>query len=134
MPRSRQPSRVKFFSPLHHVGGCGEDGSDHHEFEPFSAAPNDQMGLEEGRQDDWADGRGTATPKVIELLLDEADIPFRQRAGLPNLHYLQDDLFQPAPLTGSSSRDNGDAGRSAEKMATTRETQRCRKRRPDKSA
>ena len=40
----------------------------------------------------------TATLKDIELLLDEADIP----------HYLQDDLSQPAPSTGSSSRDNGD--------------------------
>jgi hypothetical protein len=55
--------------------------------------PDDELGLEQDPHDDRADDMGAATPKDIELLLDETDIPFRQREGLPNLHYLQEDLF-----------------------------------------
>ncbi len=59
-----------------------------------------------------------ATPKDIELMLNEAYISFRQREGLPNLHYLQDDFFQPPPSgIGSSSHDNGEV-----EMAASGET------------
>ncbi len=69
------------------VGDSGEGGGDHHELDPFSAAPADEIGLEQGLHEDWSDGRVTTTNKDIGLL-DKANVPITQREGLPNLHTL----------------------------------------------
>ena len=57
------------------VGDSGEGGGDHHELDPFSAAPADEIGLEQGLHEDWSDGRVTTKTKDIGLLLNEANVP-----------------------------------------------------------